>query len=173
MKVSDDQVVSLEYILTLDNGDEIDRSDPGEPLEYLHGRGQIIPGLESALYGMAVGDERSVSIQPIDGYGESDDENFVILPLEEIPDDTKLKVGDTLFLRDDSSDDDVEGTVAELDEESVKLDLNHPLAGETLNFKVKIADLRPATDEELSHGHAHGHGHESGSGHGREHGHAH
>ena len=167
MKVSDDQVVSLEYILTLDNGDEIDRSDPGEPLEYLHGRGQIIPGLESALYGMAVGDERSVSIQPIDGYGESDNENFVILPLEEIPDDTKLKVGDTMFLRDDSSDDDVEATVAELDEESVKLDLNHPLAGETLNFKVKIADLRPATDEELSHGHAHG------SGHGREHGHAH
>ena len=104
---------------------------------------------------MAVGDERSVSIQPIDGYGESDDENFVILPLEEIPDDTKLKVGDTLFLRDDSSDDDVEATVAELDAESVKLDLNHPLAGETLNFKVKIASLRPATDEELSHGHAH------------------
>ena len=159
MKVSDDQVVSIEYILTLDNGDEIDRSDPGEPLEYLHGRGQIIPGLESALYGMAVGDERSVSIQPIDGYGESDNENFVILPLEEIPDDTKLKVGDTLYLRDDSSDDDVEATVAELDEESVKLDLNHPLAGETLNFKVKIAALRPATDEELSHGHSHGHGH--------------
>ncbi len=155
MKVSDDQIVSLEYILTLDNGDEIDRSDPGEPLEYLHGRGQIIPGLESALTGMAVGDERFVSIQPIDGYGESDDENFVILPLEEIPDDTKLKVGDTLFLRDDSSDDDVEATVAVLDEESVKLDLNHPLAGETLNFKVKIASLRPATDEELSHGHAH------------------
>lgn len=167
MKVTDDQVVSLEYILTLDNGDEVDRSDPGEPLEYLHGRGQIIPGLETALYGMAVGDEKSVSIQPIDGYGESDDENFVILPLEEIPDDMKLKVGDRLFLNDDSAEDDVEATVAELDEESVKFDLNHPLAGETLHFKVKIADLRPATDEELAHGHAHGHGH------GREHGHAH
>ena len=167
MKVTDDQVVSLEYILTLDNGDEVDRSDPGEPLEYLHGRGQIIPGLETALYGMAVGDERSVSIQPIDGYGESDDENFVILPLEEIPDDMKLKVGDRLFLNDDATEDDVEATVAELDEESVKFDLNHPLAGETLHFKVKIADLRPATDEELAHGHAHGHGH------GREHGHAH
>ena len=159
MKVSDNQVVSLEYILTLDNGDEIDRSDPGEPLEYLHGRGQIIPGLESALYGMAVGDERSVSIQPIDGYGETDDENFVILPLEAIPDDTKLKVGDTLFLSDDSSDDDIEGTVVELDAESVKFDLNHTLAGETLHFEVKIADLRAATDEELAHGHSHGHGH--------------
>ena len=159
MKVTDDNIVSLEYILTLNNGDEVDRSDPGEPLEYLHGRGQIIPGLETALYGMAVGDEKSVSIQPIDGYGESDDENFVLMPLEAIPDDMKLKVGDRLFLRDDSSDEDVEATVAELDEESVKFDLNHPLAGETLHFNVKIADLRPATDEELAHGHAHGHAH--------------
>lgn len=159
MKVTDDNIVSLEYILTLNDGDEVDRSDPGEPLEYLHGRGQIIPGLETALYGMAVGDEKSVSIQPIDGYGESDDENFVLMPLEAIPDDMKLKVGDRLFLRDDSSDEDVEATVAELDEESVKFDLNHPLAGETLHFNVKIADLRPATDEELAHGHAHGHGH--------------
>jgi len=159
VKVTDDNIVSLEYILTLNNGDEVDRSDPGEPLEYLHGRGQIIPGLESALYGMAVGDEKSVSIQPIDGYGESDDENFVLMPLDAIPDDMKLKVGDRLFLRDDSSDEDVEATVAELDEESVKFDLNHPLAGETLHFNVKIADLRPATDEELAHGHAHGHGH--------------
>jgi FKBP-type peptidyl-prolyl cis-trans isomerase SlyD len=159
VKVTDDNIVSLEYILTLNDGDEVDRSDPGEPLEYLHGRGQIIPGLETALYGMAVGDEKSVSIQPIDGYGESDDENFVLMPLEAIPDDMKLKVGDRLFLRDDSSDEDVEATVAELDEESVKFDLNHPLAGETLHFNVKIADLRPATDEELAHGHAHGHGH--------------
>jgi FKBP-type peptidyl-prolyl cis-trans isomerase SlyD len=155
VKVTDDNIVSLEYILTLNNGDEVDRSDPGEPLEYLHGRGQIIPGLETALYGMAVGDEKSVSIQPIDGYGESDDENFVLMPLEAIPDDMKLKVGDRLFLRDDSSDEDVEATVAELDEESVKFDLNHPLAGETLHFNVKIADLRPATDEELAHGHGH------------------
>jgi FKBP-type peptidyl-prolyl cis-trans isomerase SlyD len=159
VKVTDDNIVSLEYILTLNNGDEVDRSDPGEPLEYLHGQGQIIPGLETALYGMAVGDEKSVSIQPIDGYGESDDENFVLMPLESIPDDMKMKVGDRLFLRDDSSDEDVEATVAELDEESVKFDLNHPLAGETLHFNVKIADLRPATDEELAHGHAHGHGH--------------
>ena len=159
MKVTDDLVVSLEYVLTLDDGEEVDRSDPGEPLEYLHGRGQIIPGLESALYGMAVGDEQSVSVQPADGYGESDEDNFVVVPVADIPPDMKLKVGDRLYLRDDNQEDDIEAYVSELNADSVKLDMNHPLAGETLHFDVKIADLRSATAEELAHGHAHGHGH--------------
>lgn len=159
MKVSDDLIVSLEYVLTLEDGEEIDRSDPGETLEYLHGRGQIIPRLESALYGMSIGDERSVTIQPADGYGESDEKNFVVVPLEEIPSDMNLKIGDKLFLRDDDEEEDVEAFVTELSAETVKLNLNHPLAGKTLHFGVKIADLRPASAEELAHGHAHGHGH--------------
>ena len=157
--VDQDVVVSIDYVLTLSSSEEIDRTDPGEPLEYLHGRGQIIPGLEKELGGLSVGDKKKVAIPPTEGYGELDPEEYVTLPRDAFPNDKELTVGEKIFLRDSSDESDMEAYVAEIDSEAVKLDLNHPLAGETLHFDVTVVGLRPASSEELSHGHVHGQGH--------------
>lgn len=159
LTVVDDLVVSLGYSLSLEEGTEIDTSRGGEPLEYLQGRGQIIPGLEKALYGMAVGDEKQVTVSPADGYGEVDAEDHVFMPRESFPSDMALEIGESVYLRDSESDEDFQAFVAEIGEEAVKLDFNHPLAGQTLYFDVKIEGLRPATSEEMAHGHVHTAGH--------------
>ena len=159
LTVADDLVVSMAYVLRLEDGHEIDRSEPGEPLEFLQGNGQIIPGLESALYGMAVGEEKLVIVSPAEGYGEYNPENVVIIPRSAFPPAMKVAVGETVYLQEDGT---VEQRVAFIDEvgdESVKVNLNHPLAGETMVFEITIAGLRQATAEELDHGHVHGDGH--------------
>lgn len=158
MTVQDGVVVSLDYSLRLDSGAVIDSSTSGEPLQFLQGAGQIIPGLEQALYGMAVGDEKQVTVQPADGYGEMDPESVQFLPTSAFPPDMALEVGVALQVHDGSGH--VHTVyVVDIQEEGVMLDFNHPLAGETLHFQARIAGLRPATDEELAHGHAHAYGH--------------
>ena len=153
-------VVSLDYLLQLDDGQEIDRSDSQEPLEFLQGRGQIIPGLEKALYGMQAGDEKKVVVAPADGYGELDPQEFDTVSRDMFPPDLTLAEGEQLQLRDAESDKTFQATISEIKGENIVLDFNHPLAGETLFFKVKIAGLRAATSEELAHGHVHDSGHQ-------------
>lgn len=151
-------VVSLDYSLRLDNGAIIDSSAPGEPLIFLQGAGQIIPGLEQALYGMQVGDEKQVTVQPAEGYGELDPRGVQFFPIAAFPDDMQLAVGMALQAQDTSGH--IHTVyVTEVNADGVTLDFNHPLAGETLHFQARIAGLRPATDEELAHGHVHEHGH--------------
>ena len=159
LTVIDDLVVSLDYTLHLDDGEVIDTSKGQEPLEILQGRGQIIPGLEQAIYGMAVGDEKDVVVAPADGYGEDDPDAFELVDRDVFPPDLNLNPGMGLRMRDGSGQALV-AYVAEVRPEGVVLDFNHPLAGETLHFRVKIAGLRSATSEELAHGHAHEPGHE-------------
>lgn len=159
LTVADNMVVSMDYTLTLDNGEVIDSSEGGEPLEFLHGRGQIIPGLEKELYGMQVGDAKKVTVSPAEGYGESDDDAYQEYPLDVFPDDMELTEGMGLHMRDTESGQIIEAYIYEIRPDGVVLDFNHPLAGETLYFDVKIAGVRHATSEELSHGHAHGAGH--------------
>ncbi len=156
LTVSDDLVVGLDYTLRLDDGEVIDSSTEEGPLEYLHGRSQLIPGLERELYGMKIGDKKSVIVSPVDGYGEYDEEAFEMVPLDAFPEDLELSPGLELHMRDSASGNVVQAFVAEVRSDAVLLDLNHPLAGEPLHFDVKIASLRPATKEELEHGHAHG-----------------
>lgn len=158
MTVRDGMVVSLDYSLRLDAGDVIDSSAEGEPLEFLQGAGQIIPGLEQALYGMAVGDEKRVSVAPADGYGEMDPEGVQFFPASSFPAGMEMEVGMALQAQDGAGHH-YTVYVVEVQEDGVMLDFNHPLAGETLHFQTRIAGLRPATDEELAHGHAHAHGH--------------
>lgn len=157
--VVDDTVVSLDYSLRLDDGEEIDRSSGDEPLQFIQGHEQIIPGLENALYGMNIGEEKLVTISPEDGYGEYESENYVMMPRDSFPPDMALIVGERLFVRDSESDQEYPVYIAEIGDESVKLDFNHPLAGETLHYKVRIVALRDATTEELAHDHVHGPGH--------------
>lgn len=159
MTVSDDMVVTLDYLLQLDDGQEIDRSDDQDPFEFLQGRGQIIPGLEKSLYGMHIGDEKKVVIAPSDGYGELDPENFDTVSRDAFPPDFDFLEGKELQMRDSESGRIFQATISEIQEDTVVLDFNHPLAGETLIFQIKIAGLRAATSEELDHGHVHGAGH--------------
>jgi FKBP-type peptidyl-prolyl cis-trans isomerase SlyD len=157
LAVADDVVVAVDYILTLEDGEEVDRSDKDDPMVFLQGHGQIIPGLEKALYGMRLGEEKSVIVQPEDAYGEYDPENFERLPRSEFPVEMELEVGMILELHDDSGEV-FEVEVIEVLPEHVVLDMNHPMAGEALHFQVRIAGLRAATLEELAHGHVHGPG---------------
>jgi FKBP-type peptidyl-prolyl cis-trans isomerase SlyD len=153
-------VVSLAYALLLGNGEAIERTDEDDALQFIQGHGQIIPGLEDALYGMAVGEEKAVIVEPAEGYGSYDEDDLQAMPRNSFPADLELEIGTGLRLRDKDSGEVHTVYVAELDGENVVLDFNHPLAGETLHFQVRIVGLRPATAEELAHGHVHGAGHD-------------
>ncbi len=154
MNITQDKVVELDYKLTV-NGEVIDQSEPGEPLVYLQGHSNIIPGLERALEGKAVGDELQVTVQPEDGYGERDEENVEELSREDFEDD--IEVGATYYAQDEAGSV-IPFTVMEVSGDTVKVDFNPPLAGMVLNFDVKVLNVRDATPEELEHGHAHSDG---------------
>jgi FKBP-type peptidyl-prolyl cis-trans isomerase SlyD len=149
--VADGVVVSLDYTLRLDDGEIIDTSADRQPLEFLQGQGQIIPGLEQALYGMAVGDEKDVAVTPADGYGVRDPDAVQVIPGDAFPPDMTLEPGMGLRMRGKSGQT-VRAFVAEVRPDGVLLDFNHPLAGETLHFHVKISALRPATSADLAPG---------------------
>jgi FKBP-type peptidyl-prolyl cis-trans isomerase SlyD len=154
LSVADGMVVSLDYTLRLDDGQTIGTSEDQEPLELLQGHGQVMPGLERALYGMTVGDEKDVVVAPADGFGERHPDAFELVPRDTFPPEMTLTPGMGLKMRDQGGQV-FKVYVADIRPDGVLLDFNHPLAGETLYFHVKIADLRPATSEELAHGHPH------------------
>ena len=156
ISVAENNVVSLAYVLQLDDGQVLDESTDDAPLEYIHGAGQIIPGLENALSGMNIGDEKDVAVKPSDGYGEYDPDDVVEVPRGNFPDTLDLSIGKPLKVKDSDSGESFNAYVIESNLETVTLDFNHPLAGKTLNFQVKIVALREATAEELAHGHVHG-----------------
>lgn len=155
--VADDVVVEIEYTLTVD-GEVLDSSEEDGPLEYLHGYENIVLGLERALTGKAVGDTVKVTVKPEDGYGELDEEAIVFVPREEIPAEIPLEEGTEIVMEDDDGEY-VTAIISWIGADEVKLDFNHPLAGYTLNFDVKVVGLREATEEELDHGHVHAGGH--------------
>ncbi len=156
-KVADGQVISMDYTLKVD-GEVIDTSEGREPLEFLQGAGNIIPGLEKELYGMEVGESKQVTIEPEDAYGPVYAEAFVDVPRESFPENIPLEIGTELQVMGPDNQP-LYARIAAIGEENIKLDLNHPLAGKTLHFDVKIVGVREATSEEQAHGHAHGAGH--------------
>jgi FKBP-type peptidyl-prolyl cis-trans isomerase SlyD len=157
MVVQDGQIVSLEYTLKVKD-EVLDSSKGEEPLEFLQGVGNIIPGLERALYGMKLGDSKTVVVSPEDAYGAFNDEAFTSVPRADFPEDIALEKGTELNVTDEDGEE-ATAYVDSFDDQSVRLDFNHPLAGAELHFDVKVVGLRPATPEEMSHGHVHGHGH--------------
>jgi FKBP-type peptidyl-prolyl cis-trans isomerase SlyD len=156
-KVVDGLVVKMDYSLTVD-GELIDTSDGSEPIEFIQGTGGIIPGLERELYGMKIGDGKDVVVSAEEGYGEVDEEAYMDVPRAEFPNDIPLEIGTMLELQDEDGNP-MHATISKVTEDIVHLDFNHPLAGKELHFSVKIAGLRPATPEELDHGHVHEEGH--------------
>jgi len=140
MKVSAGKKVSIEYTLRLKDNTVVDTNVGSEPLTYIHGAHQIIPGLEKALEGMKIGDTKQVIVKPEEGYGAVDENAFVEVSKEKIPKEA-LKVGARLQGRN-ARGQIVRARVAEIKEKTVILDFNHPLAGKTLYFKVKVLDIQ-------------------------------
>ncbi len=157
--VANDMVVGIAYELRLDDGDVIDDATDNEPFEFIQGHGDVIRGLEEALYGLKIGDVKKVRVTPVDGYGVPDPEAFVLVPLSSFPDELELSEGMVLAMREKDTDQSVEARVTELKDDGVLMDLNHPLAGETLFYNVEVVSLRPASPAELAHGHVHSAGH--------------
>jgi len=154
--VTKDQVVSMKYTLTDAKGEVLDQSSEG-PLEYLHGHGNIIPGLEQALDGLKVGDTKQVHVPAAQAYGELKADLKFSVDRQAFG-DTEPQTGMVVQLH--GGDQHMVARITGVAETEVHLDANHPLAGQDLNFDVEIAGIREATPEELAHGHVHGpHGH--------------
>jgi FKBP-type peptidyl-prolyl cis-trans isomerase SlyD len=156
MSIEINHVVSIHYTLKGDGGEVIDSSAGGEPLAYLHGHGNLVPGLERELTGKNAGDRLQVKISPADGYGEYDPQLVQRVPRRTLKGVGNVRVGMRLHAQTDHGPKPV--TVTQISGDMVTLDGNHPLAGKNLNFDVEIAAVRAATEEELSHGHVHGAG---------------
>ena len=157
MQIAANKAVSIDYTLTNDAGEVIDSSAGGAPLVYLHGAGNIIAGLEKALEGKQAGDELSVAIEPEDGYGEYSAELVATLSRDMFEGVDQLEVGMQFHASGPDGSMQVV-TVRDLDGDDVTVDGNHPLAGQRLNFQVKVVTVRDAAAEELAHGHIHGEG---------------
>ncbi|MDX2020710.1 MAG: peptidylprolyl isomerase [Deltaproteobacteria bacterium] len=155
MQIESRKVVTLEYTLTDEGGDVLDTSKGGEPLVYLHGSGNIIPGLESALAGKGEGESLKVTVSPEDAYGDRDEDLMQTVPKSHFGDE-ELEVGMQFQARGPEGP--VLLTIVRVLADTVTLDANHPLAGKTLSFDVTVLSVRDATLEELTHGHVHGPG---------------
>ena len=158
MIIQDQKIVSIHYTLTGAGGEVLDSSrERGQPMSYLHGAGNIIPGLEQALEGRANGEQFTVTVAPGDAYGERRDANVQRLPLKRLGVTAeKLRPGMILNLQTNQGPAQV--TVLKVGRFNVDVDANHPLAGQALTFDVEIVDIRDASEDEQQHGHAHGPG---------------
>jgi FKBP-type peptidyl-prolyl cis-trans isomerase SlyD len=153
------KVVSIHYVLTDDDGVELDSSRGQQPLEYLHGAGNIVVGLESGLVGHKVGDRFKVDVAPEEGYGVHDPEGVQRVARDSFPTEVELEPG-MQFMAEEGDGEAMTIWIQALEGDMVVIDMNHPLAGKTLHFDVEVSGMREATAEELEHGHPHGpHGH--------------
>lgn len=154
MIIKKEQVVTIHYTLKDKEGTVIDSSKGEQPLTYIQGIGNIISGLEAKLEGKKVGENIDAVIEPKDAYGEIIKEMIQVVPKSGFEGDDELQEGIQVQVETDNGA--IIARVVKIEGDDVTLDLNHPLAGETLFFNVDVVDIRPATSEELEHGHVHG-----------------
>lgn len=152
MEIENQRVVLIHYTLKNDQGEVLDSSAGGEPLAYLHGMGNIVPGLEKALTGKKAGDKLHAKVPPEEGYGRRDEKLIQQVPRRAFQGVRELKPG----MRFNSQTGPV--TITRVMGDMVTIDGNHALADETLNFEIEVTQVREATGEELAHGHVHGPG---------------
>lgn len=153
MNVEQGKVVSIDYTLKNSEGEVLDTSEGREPLPYLHGAGNIIPGLEAALDGKSSGDQVKAVIEPEQAYGVRDENQVGKVARSDLEGVGDISIGTQLQAQTPEGPRIV--VVTDMDDETVTIDANHPLAGETLHFDVTVGDIRDATAEEVEHGHAH------------------
>jgi FKBP-type peptidyl-prolyl cis-trans isomerase SlyD len=154
MQIKTNAVVSIHYTLTNKTGEVLDTSDGSEPLAYLHGRGNLIPGLEKELEGKEKGNRISVTVPPEEAYGIHDESLIREVAREAFKDIQDLQPGMQFQSQNEKGVDVF--TITKIEGDKITIDGNHSLAGETLSFKVEITDVREATEEEVTHGHVHG-----------------
>ncbi|MBM3131750.1 MAG: peptidylprolyl isomerase [Chloroflexi bacterium] len=154
MQITKDKVATFEFTVTNEFGTVLDSSEQSGPYPYIHGTGYLIPGLEAQMEGKAVGDVFTVLVPPELAYGERDESLIQMVPRSQFAGMDELEVG--MQLEAHYQDETRVLTVIGVDEKNVALDGNHPLAGITLNFNIKVVDVRDATPEELARGHLHG-----------------
>jgi FKBP-type peptidyl-prolyl cis-trans isomerase SlyD len=150
MEATRGTVVTLNYTLRDDEGQILD--NPDKPFDYLHGYGQVIPGLEKALEGAEPGHQQEVVVDPAEAYGEPDPGAIFTVPSDNVPEDVDLEPGMTVIGETPTGS--VRLTVREVSEENIVVDANHPLAGKRLHFDVEVLDVRAASDQELAQGSA-------------------
>lgn len=155
--IADEKVVSIAFVLRDDAGTELDRSEEDKPLRYLHGKRNIVPGLEKALVGKSVGDKVDAVVPPEEGYGKPLKEKPIQVRRSELPTEGKLERGMQFFMQDGQGRP-IPVWVKKIQGPSVVVTRNHPLAGKNLRFEVEVLEIRDATAEELEHGHVHGPG---------------
>jgi len=157
MTIQQHKVVSIHYkVMDAASEEEIDSSANGDPMIYLHGASNIIPGLEQALEGKVVGDELEVTVEAAEAYGEYSEDRVQQVPIEAFQEMEKIEPGMAVTAQTDQGT--INLLVTEVDETTVTVDANHPLAGKMLKFEVKIEAVRDASEEEMEHGHVHGPG---------------
>lgn len=156
MQIAQNAVVSFHYTLTNNEGEVLDSSEGREPLAYIHGAGNIVPGLEKELDGKTSGDELKVAVSPEEGYGEVQEALVQEVPREAFQGVADIEAG--MQFQAQTQGGPLMVTVTKVEGDTVTVDGNHPLAGETLNFDVQITNVREASAEELEHGHVHGEG---------------
>ena len=154
--IENNKVVSLDYTVRDDSGQVIDTSEGNDPLVYLHGAQNIIPGLESALVGKESGEHFDISVQPADGYGEYKEELVQVVPRSAFEGVDKIEPGMVFTAQTEGGP--VQLMVTGIEEDDITVDPNHPLAGKVLHFSGTVLGIREATQEELDHGHVHGAG---------------
>lgn len=159
MTIDKNHVVALHYTLNAieENGEKtfIEKTDAENPFTFLYGVGMMLPKFEEQLQGLVAGDQKSFTIVPEEGYGDRDDNAKTQLPIDMFAESGLPPIGAILPLQD-AQGNHVNAMVLEVTATDVIVDLNHPMAGKTLHFDIEVAATRPATEDELSHGHAHG-----------------
>lgn len=155
MQVTEKKAVTIKYTLRDEEGAVLDSTDGRDPLTYLHGAGNLVPGVEEALEGKSPGDEVKVTVAPEKGYGVREEDNVRNVPIRKLP-SGKLVPGATVQLNTNHGP--VIAVIKAVKGDYATLDLNHPLAGKTLRFEMEVVEVRDATEEELAHGHVHGPG---------------
>jgi FKBP-type peptidyl-prolyl cis-trans isomerase SlyD len=156
MQIADNKIVLIHYTLSNLDDEVMDSSAGGEPLAYLHGKGNIVPGLEKELLGKKVGDKVKVEVSPEEGYGELNEELIQEVERAAFEGVESIEVGMRFMAQTAWGQQPV--VVTAVTEETVIVDGNHPLADQSLKFDVEVIEVRDASEEELEHGHAHGEG---------------
>jgi FKBP-type peptidyl-prolyl cis-trans isomerase SlyD len=165
-KIQPNAFVTLDYVLRDVDGELLDESEGtgGEPIDYVHGYGMLVPGLEAALVGLEAGDERDIIVPADAAYGERDDDLVMEIDRGDFPDPEKVEAGDE-FVAEASDGEEMLMRVTEVKDDAVVVDANHPLAGIALHYTVKVRMVRAATEEEIeqaakeldeAHEHVHG-----------------
>lgn len=157
MKIAKNSAVFFNYVLTDSEGNTLDQSPEGQPLGYLHGYKNIIPGLEKQLENKSAGDKLVATVEAVDAYGEYQEEAIQEVPREHFQGIDDIQIGMQFQAQADNGQA-VMVVVKEVSDDIVTIDANHPLAGKQLNFDIEIVDVREANEEELAHGHIHGDG---------------